>query len=136
VIRDDLTPEQLALAAAEGQRLADADAARRSAEQPAQPTVTGNVQRDVQHQPVKVRNMTLVALRHFEVEGHVFHHSAEIMPGLLAKETVDKLIDQGLVKEYDSADRTSLYRLFAPFSGCEERDPLSHEELTSYGLPK
>jgi hypothetical protein len=80
--------------------------------------------------------MTLIAIKHFEIDGYTFHHGCEIMPGLLAKRTVDKLIDSGHVREYDSSERRSLYKLFSPFSGCDEREPLGAEDLTSYGLPK
>ena len=129
MIRDNLTPSQRAIVAAEGARLVDA-AASRSAEQPAQ---AASVKREVQ-KPVKAAAMTLIAIRHLEIEGHVFAHATEILPGLLPKDAIDKLIDQGQVKEYDSRDRRSLYRLFAPFSGCKARQPLD-AELTAYALP-
>jgi hypothetical protein len=130
VIRDDLTPEQLgALAALEGQRLAAA--AYRSAKETAQAEKPNNVQRE----PVKAaRNVTLVAMHHLEIEGRVFHHGSEIMPDLIAQETVAKLIDQGGVREYDSRDRRSLYRLFSKFSGCRESEPLTGEEIEAYSL--
>jgi len=44
-------------------------------------------------------------------------------------------IDQGRVREYDSRDRRSLYRLFSRFSGCEETELLSDVERTAYALP-
>jgi hypothetical protein len=134
MIRDDLSPEQLAAVAAEGQRLADADAARRSAEQPAQePAVVANVQREV-HEPVKARNITLIAVHQLEIQGRIFHHGSEIMPGLIPAATLAKLIDQGRVREYDSRDRHSLYRLFSKFSGCKESEPLTEEEIEAYSL--
>jgi hypothetical protein len=77
---------------------------------------------------------TLVAVRHFEIAGTVFTHGCEIMPGRFSKEVVNQLIDQGVVKEYDTADRRSLYRLFPMFSGCEEKEPLTQAELTAYAL--
>ena len=129
MIDPDLTPAELALAAAEGARLA----ARRSAELPAQdeqPKVAPKV-----HEPVKARNMTLIAIHHLEIEGRVFHHAAEIMPSLISSATLAKLIDQGRVREYDSRDRRSLYRLFSRFSGCEDTEFLSDVERTAYALP-
>ena len=78
--------------------------------------------------------MTLVAISHLEIEGHVFHHGAEIVPGLLSPDTVNKLVDARRVKEYDSAERRSLYRVFAPFSGAKEHEALPQDELTAYGL--
>ena len=80
--------------------------------------------------------ITLIAIRHLEIDGRVIAHGTELKPGLLAKATVDKLLDQGSLKEYDSADRRSLHRLFAPFSGCEEREQLTKDELTELSLPK
>jgi hypothetical protein len=127
MIRDDLTPEQLAAVAAEGTRLA----ARRSAEPPAQdeqPKVAPKV-----HEPVKARNMTLIAIHHLEIEGRVIAHGAEIMPGLIAQKTVAKLLDQGRVRE---TEHRSLYRIFSVFSGCKEREPLTEEEIDAYTLPE
>ena len=72
--------------------------------------------------------MTLIAIRHLEIDGHVFAHGTEIMPGLLRKETVAKLLDQGRIQE---RPRRSLYRLLHQFSGCTETEPLD-DELTSY----
>ena len=136
MIRDDLTPEQLAAVAAEGQRLADADAARRSAEGPVQaekPNVVANVQREI-HEPVKARNITLIAIHHLEIQDRIFPHGSEIPPDLLAQKTLSKLIDQRRVREYDARDRRSLYRLFSTFSGCTESEQLTPEEL-NYALP-
>jgi hypothetical protein len=133
VIRDDLTPEQLAAAAAEGTRLAAAAAARRA--ETAQAEKPNNVQREVR-EPVKgARNVTLVAVHHLEIEGRVFHHGAEIMPSLISRATLAKLIDQGRVREYDSRDRRSLYRLFSRFSGCDETEQLSDVDRAAYALP-
>ena len=80
--------------------------------------------------------ITLVAIRHLEIDGHVFSHGAEIVPGLLAKETVDRLIDEKRVKEYDNRDRRSLYRLFSCFSGVSEKEQLEKDELDTLTLPK
>ena len=132
MIRDDLTPEQLAAAAVEGTRLAAAAAAGRRAET-AQAEKPNNVQREPVREPV--RNVTLVAMHHLEIEGRVFHHGAEIIPGLISRATLAKLIDQGRVREYDSRDRRSLYRLFSRFSGCADTEPLSDVERAAYALP-
>jgi hypothetical protein len=75
---------------------------------------------------------TLVAIRHFEIGGRVFHHGSEIMPDLLSKESADKLIDQGVLREY--RERRSLYRLFAPFSGAKEKESLDDDELNKLAL--
>jgi hypothetical protein len=77
---------------------------------------------------------TLVAIRHLEIQGHVFHHGSEIMPDLLSKESVDKLIDQGALREYP--ERRSLFRIFSQFSGCKEREQLDKDELDAFALPK
>jgi hypothetical protein len=79
---------------------------------------------------------TLVAIRTLNLGDHVFHHGDEIIPGLLDNETIDKLIDQKRIREYHSADRRSLFRLFSPFSGCDQREQLTHEELDTLALPK
>ena len=65
---------------------------------------------------------TLVAITHVEIQGHVFKHGCEIMPGLLTDQTVAKLLDQGRIKEHPA--RRSLYRLLYRFSGCKETEPL------------
>jgi hypothetical protein len=77
---------------------------------------------------------TLVAIRHVEIEGHVFHHGSEIMPDLLSKESADKLIDQGMLREY--RERRSLYRIFAPFSGAKEKEQLDDDEVNKLALTR
>ena len=79
--------------------------------------------------------ITLVAIRQLEIDGHVIAHGCEVPPDF-PKETIDKLIDQKRIREYDSKDRRSLFRLFAPFSDCEEREQLSETELTELCLPE
>ena len=131
MIRDDLTPEQLAAVAAEGTRLAAAAGRRAETAQAEKPN---NVQREV-CEPVKAaRNRTLVVIRHLEIGDHVFQHGAEIVPGLLAKEVVDKLLDQGVLREYP--ERRSLHRLFAAFSDCKNREQLTKAELTEFALSR
>jgi hypothetical protein len=80
--------------------------------------------------------ITLIAIRHLEIAGHVIAHGCEIAPGLLAQATINRLIDQGSVKEYDSADRRSLHKLFSKFSGCAESEQLTKDELDTLALPK
>jgi hypothetical protein len=78
---------------------------------------------------------TLVAIRTLNFGDHVFHHGDEIIPDLFDEQTVNRLIDQKRVKEYDTRDRRSLYRLFSPFSGCDQREQLTQEELDTLALP-
>jgi hypothetical protein len=80
--------------------------------------------------------ITLIALRHLEIDGHVVAHGCEVQPGRLAQATIDRLIDQGSVREYDSKDRRSLFRLFSKFSDCDEQEHLTEDELDSLGLPE
>jgi hypothetical protein len=77
---------------------------------------------------------TLVAIRHLEIEGHVFAHGAEVMPELLSNETVDKLLDDKRIADYP--ERRSLYRMLTTFSGCKEKEQLSDAELTELCLPE
>jgi hypothetical protein len=76
---------------------------------------------------------TLVAISHLEIEGRLFHHSAEIIPGLLAKETANKLLDEKRLIECPG--RRSLYRLFSKVSGCDETESLDTHEATELVLP-
>jgi hypothetical protein len=76
---------------------------------------------------------TLIAIHHFEIDGHVFHHGVEIIPGLIDDKTLDKLLDQGRVRE---TERRSLYRLFPAFSGATEKQSLDDDELDEFALPK
>jgi hypothetical protein len=75
--------------------------------------------------------MTLIAIHHLEIDGHVFAHGTEIMPGLLSKETVAKLLDQRRIQE---RPRRSLYKILSNFSGCRETEPVD-AELAAYALP-
>jgi hypothetical protein len=77
---------------------------------------------------------TLVFIRHHEINGRLYRHAEELPPGALSQEIVNQLLDQGVLREY--AERRSLYRLFAPFSGCKEIEELDAHELSAYGLPK
>jgi hypothetical protein len=77
---------------------------------------------------------TLIAIHHFEVDGRAFSHGAEIEPGLIDEKKLDRLLDQGRVRE--CPERRSLYRIFSVFSGCKETEPLDADELRAYALPK
>jgi hypothetical protein len=79
---------------------------------------------------------TLVVIGTHDIAGVRYHHGEELPPDLLPRETVDQWLDRKWLAEYDSAYRRSLYRLFAPFSGCEEQEQLTKEELTAYALPQ
>ena len=63
-----------------------------------------------------------------------FGHGDEIPPNLLSPEELAARLDNGEAIEYDSRDRRSLYRLFAPFSGCTEQESLTREELNELAL--
>jgi hypothetical protein len=76
---------------------------------------------------------TLVAIHHLEIGGRLFHHNSEIVPGLLAKEAADKLLD---AKRLIESKRRSLYRLFPKFSDCKESEHLDKEELDTLALPE
>ena len=72
---------------------------------------------------------TLVSNGTNEINGRRFNHGEELPPDLLSRETVDQWLDRRWLHEYNTADRRSLYRLFAPFSGCSQTEPLTREEL-------
>jgi hypothetical protein len=76
--------------------------------------------------------MSLVCNRQREIADRHFRHWEEIEPGLLEGQLLDYWLDRGWARDYP--ERRSLYRLFAPFSGCNEREPLSRQELTAYAL--
>jgi hypothetical protein len=78
--------------------------------------------------------MTLVFLRHAQVGSHHFEHGQELPPGLLPAEVINHWLDERWLKAYDSTERRSLYRLFAPLSGCQVREPFSQKELELYAL--
>lgn len=71
---------------------------------------------------------TLVVVRHLQVGERQFKHGDELPPGLLPSEATDLHLDRKELVEYDSADRRSLHRLFAPFFGCNEHEQLTKEE--------
>ena len=72
---------------------------------------------------------TLVFIRAYYVNGRLVHYPGDEMPPFMfTQETINRALDEGWLKEYDAADRRSLYRLFAPFSGCKEQEQLTNEE--------
>jgi len=77
---------------------------------------------------------TLVFVRHTEIGSHQFQHGAELPPDLLSPEIIDRWLDEGRLKAYDSAERRSLYRLLPCFSGVKERETLAQNELASYAI--
>ena len=77
---------------------------------------------------------TIVALGHRQFGEQQFTHGSEIPPDLLPAEVVDYHVDRKELVEYNSAEHRSLYRLFAKFSGCSERERLSRQELAEYAL--
>jgi hypothetical protein len=79
---------------------------------------------------------TLVFIRHTQIGDRAFSHNSELPPDVLTQEQIDKLIDQGVLKEYDRRDRRSLYRLFPAFSGVKEKEQLDNDELDEFALPK
>ena len=78
---------------------------------------------------------TLVFIRHHEIGARVFPHGSELEPDLLTQDDINKLIDKGVLKEYDSSERRSLFRLFPTFSDCKETESLTDDELKAYTLP-
>ena len=71
---------------------------------------------------------TLVAISHREINGRLFHHGSEIPEGLISGDLLDQWLDKGWAREMP--ERRSLYRLFATFSGCTEREHLGAGEVT------
>ena len=75
---------------------------------------------------------TLVAIHHHEIGNRTVRHGEEIEPGLLTGELRDWWLDHRWCTEVP--ERRSLYRLFAPFSGCDEREALSNNELALFAI--
>jgi hypothetical protein len=74
---------------------------------------------------------TLVCIGPGQIGDRQFHHGEELPDGSLAQDEIDKMIDQKMLMEVPQ--RRSLYRLFAPFTGAKEREPLD-AELTPFAL--
>lgn len=78
---------------------------------------------------------TLILIGTHDIDGRRYNHGEELPPDLLPRETVDQWLDRKWLVEYDTAYRRSIYRLFAPFSGAKESEPLTPEETKAYALP-
>jgi hypothetical protein len=76
---------------------------------------------------------SVIALGNRQLGDRHFDHGAEVPPGTLTGELLDWWLDKKWCME--SLDRRSLYRLFALFSGCAEREQLTQQELGQYALP-
>jgi hypothetical protein len=76
---------------------------------------------------------TLVFIRHTEIGGRLYHHGEELVPGSLEDAAIDKMLDQKILVEIPQ--RRSLYRVFAPFSGAKEHEPLD-AEIAEFALPE
>jgi hypothetical protein len=59
-------------------------------------------------------NVTLVFIRAHIIGGHQYLFAQELPPGVCDKQTADKLIDAGVLREVP--ERRSLFRLFPDFS--------------------
>jgi hypothetical protein len=70
---------------------------------------------------------TLIARGYREFAGQAYHHGSEIPPGVLPPEIVANWLDWRWCDELDAAERRSLHRLFFPFSGSTETEPLDDE---------
>jgi hypothetical protein len=63
-----------------------------------------------------------------------FGFGEELPPGLVPREVVDRWLDNGWLKEYDAADRLSLYRLFSRFTGATPEQPMTREQIEDFCL--
>jgi hypothetical protein len=77
---------------------------------------------------------TLIFVRSYNLGDRLFRTGDELPPNVLEQSDIDKLIDQRRLAE--RKDRRSLYRLFHVFSGCEEKESLTDQELTELSLSK
>jgi hypothetical protein len=76
---------------------------------------------------------TLIFIRaHYENGSLIHSHGDECPPNLFSQGTINRALDEGYLAE--CAERRSLYRLFAKFSGCKEREPLSNHERNNLCL--
>jgi len=75
---------------------------------------------------------TLVSFRLRQIGDRQFHHGEEIEPGALTGQLLDWWLDHKQCMEVP--ERPSLYRLFAPFSACKEREQLSQNELALFAV--
>jgi hypothetical protein len=76
---------------------------------------------------------TLVSIRFNEIGGIAYRHGAEIPPGALSQDEINKLVDAGKLIAYP--ERRSLHRIFSAFSGCAEKQHLDKDEASMLLLP-
>jgi len=67
---------------------------------------------------------TYIVLGHHEISGVQLHHGDEAPPSLIDGELRDWWLDHHWLAEHDDSERHSLYRLFAPFSGTKQTEPI------------
>ena len=77
---------------------------------------------------------TIASIGQREFAHRVFQHDEEVPPTLLPSEAVDWCVDHKQLRDHDSTERRSLYRLFSEFSCCSEKEQLSDDELIRYAL--
>ena len=65
-----------------------------------------------------------------------FPHAAELRPGLLSQEGIDRLVDERKLEEVDANVRRSLYALFPEFSGVSAEAQPFEKELAPFALPQ
>ncbi len=71
---------------------------------------------------------TPVVVRHAQIGNQHFAHGEELPPDVLTAEQIAQWLDNKQLVEYDSQERRSLHRLFAPFSGAAEKEQLTQQE--------
>lgn len=77
---------------------------------------------------------TLVFRRSGAIGSRQFGCGDELPPNVLSPEVIAHWLDEDWIRECDSAERPSLYRLFYRFSGCKEEQPLTKEQIARYAL--
>ena len=66
---------------------------------------------------------TLVFIKAHYIDGRIVHYFGdEIAPRLFAQEVINRLLDDGVLAEYDESNLPSLYRRSSAFSGCKEQE--------------
>ena len=71
---------------------------------------------------------TLVFIRTHTIGGRQYSHGSELPPDVLSAEQIAQWLDNDQLREYDSAKRRSIYRLFPRFSGAAEQEKLTPQE--------
>jgi hypothetical protein len=79
---------------------------------------------------------TLAAVQPRQIGTVLYQHGEEIPAAAIPEGQLDKLVDAGWIRAYDTSERRSLHRLFAPFSGSKESERLDKAELTAFALPE